>query len=241
MFTWLVHADCMEFMRSMPDGSVDFTLTDIPYEKPFIANTERKDLGFKHKKYCVGIRTLNKGLANTLTFSLDKFIPEVLRVTRGSMVIFCGIEQLSRIAHLCRQDKGLLRLLIWEKSNPIPLHGQYAYLSGLEQAIFFRKPYATFNAHCKLPLFHGGKWNNQIHPTEKNHKVLGEIIEDNTNPGDIVFDPCSGSCSTGYVARNLGRSFIGCERHLPYYRSAWQRLAHELPVRNSLLDGGMCS
>ena len=217
----------------MPDNSVDFTLTDIPYNKPFVKQTDRS--------FVSSISSMNKGMANVMTFDLDAFIPEVLRVTRGNLVCFCGIEQLSQIANLVRQEKGTMRLLIWRKTNPIPANGQFAYLSGFEQGIYFRKPYGVFNAHCKLPIFYSGKQNHQIHPTEKAHKVLKELIKDLSNPGEIVFDPCSGSGSTGYCATQLGRSFIGCERHLPYYKSAWKRLAHGKPLRNSLLDEGMCS
>ena len=29
--TWLMHADCLERMKEIPDGSVDLVLTDPPY------------------------------------------------------------------------------------------------------------------------------------------------------------------------------------------------------------------
>lgn len=59
----LLHGDCMVKMQSMLNDSVDFTLTDIPYN---VVN--RKDNG---------LRTLDKGNADVLTFDLESFLDVV--------------------------------------------------------------------------------------------------------------------------------------------------------------------
>lgn len=47
--------------------------------------------------------------------------------------------------------KGTVRPIIWEKTNPSPMNGQYIYLSGVEMAVWFKKSGAKhFNAHCKI-------------------------------------------------------------------------------------------
>ena len=73
----LKNADCIAVMKEkMQDNCVDFTLTDIPY-----AEVNRKDNG---------LRSLDKGNADILTFNLQEFLNEVYRVTKNSICIFCG-------------------------------------------------------------------------------------------------------------------------------------------------------
>jgi DNA modification methylase len=47
-----------------------------------------------------------------------------------------------------------------------------------------------------------------------------------TNPGDIVLSPFAGIGSEGYVARELGRRFIGVELKESYYRQAVANLTN---------------
>ena len=50
------------------------------------------------------------------------------------------------------------------------------------------------------------------------------LILDNTNEGDLVFDPCMGSGSTGLVALELGRQFEGIELDKEWFDVAAERL-----------------
>lgn len=59
---------------------------------------------------------------------------------------------------------------------------------------------------------------------KKNHELLKELILDNTNEGDIVFDPCMGSGSHGVVALENGRRFAGIELDENYYQIAKNRI-----------------
>lgn len=197
----IYNTNCIEFMKSMQNNSVDLTLTDIPY-----GGVSREDNG---------LNNLDKGNANLVTFSLEDFLPEVFRVTKSTIIIFCGVEQISTIFDFFEQKqkekKGTPRQLIWRKTNPSPMNGQYVYLSGIENAIWFKKRGGTFNAHCKNTVFDHPIGTSRMHPTEKNHKLLRELILDNSNENQIVFDPCAGSGSHLLVARDLKRQFIGCE------------------------------
>lgn len=65
---------------------------------------------------------------------------------------------------------------------------------------------------------------SKLHPTEKNHELLKELILDNTNEGDIVFDPCMGSGAHGKVAIENGRRFIGIEIDEGYFKIAKERI-----------------
>lgn len=199
--------NCITFMDTMPKNSVDLTLTDIPY-----GEVTRPDNGLVN---------LDKGLADIVTFELEPFLERVWNVTKGTIIIFCGKEQVSSIhkwfAEKQQKKLGTVRQLIWEKTNPCPLNGQYVYLSGIENAIWFRKKGGTFNAHCKNTVFRHPLGSSKLHPTEKNHKLLKELIEDNSNEGDLIFDPCAGSGSTCLVAKELGRNYIGIDCIEEYY------------------------
>lgn len=205
------NCDCMDFMGAMPAGSVDFTLTDIPYNA---VNRESN-----------GLRQLDKDNADVLTFGLDGFLSQVFRVTRNSLVIFCGKEQFSQIYAFFAAQKGTVRPIVWEKTNPSPMNGQYIYLSGVELAIWFKhRGRRTFNAHCKNTVFRYPNGRSREHPTEKNHDLLKDLIQDNSNEEEIVFDPCMGSGSHLMVAQKLGRRFLGCEINPHYFALAQKRL-----------------
>ena len=209
------NGDCMEFMKQMEANSVKFTLTDPPYaEVNRVSN---------------GIRKLDKSAADEQTFDLTDFLTEVYRVTEGTIIIFCGMYQFSTIREFFAEKQaakeGTVRQLIWKKTNPSPMNGQHIYLSGIENAVWFKKRGGTFNAHCKNTVFEYPCGRSKIHPTEKNHKLLEELILDNSNPGDLVFDPCAGSGSHLLVARNNGRDFIGVELDEGYFKIAEGRLS----------------
>lgn len=96
----LFNRDCIDVMAKMDDGTVDFTLTDIPYDAVNRASN--------------GLRNLDKGNADIIKFNLDDFLDEVLRVTSNSVCIFCGKEQFSHIyQRFADIGKGTVRPIIW--------------------------------------------------------------------------------------------------------------------------------
>jgi DNA modification methylase len=207
----------MEHMKNMEDGCVHLTLTDIPYGE---VNRDSN-----------GLRVLDKEQADVMTFKMNEFLNEVYRVTNGTIIIFCGKEQLSEIhkffSDMQKKGKGTVRQLIWEKSNPSPMNGQYIYLSGIENAVWFKKRGGSFNVHCKNTVFKYPCGRSKLHPTEKNHDLLRELILDNSRENDIVFDPCSGSGSHLLVAKQNNRRFVGCELNEQWCEVARERLESE--------------
>lgn len=210
----LLQGDCMELMNNIPNESVDLVLTDIPYNE-----VNREDNG---------LRKLDKENADILTFDLINFLEQLYDKAKSTIIIFCGKEQVS-IIHSYFNDKqkkgkGTVRQLIWEKSNPSPMNGQHIYLSGVENAIWFKKRGGTFNAHCKNTVFKYPIGRSKLHPTEKNHLLLQELILDNSNENDLILDPCMGSGSTGVVALQNNRNFLGIELNQNYFEIAKNRL-----------------
>ena len=205
----LVNEDCIEYMKKMEGGQVKFTLTDIPYD-----GVNRKDNG---------LRSLDKGKADVKTFELIPFLEEVYRVTEGTICIFCGISQVSEIFNWFQQKhikEGSLRQLIWVKNNPSPMNGDFLYLSATENAVWFKKKGATFNAHCKKNVFNYPCGKHVIHPTQKNLELFKDLVLDNTNAGELVFDPCSGGGTTAIACKVLNRDFLGCELDPDFYKKS---------------------
>lgn len=206
--------DCISFMNTLSENVFDLTLTDIPYN------------GVNRKSN--GLRNLDKSFADILTFDLNTFLNEVYRVTKGTIIIFCGYNQLSEIYDFfkekSRENLGTVRQLVWEKTNPSPMNGQYIYLSGIENAIWFKKRGAVFNARCKNTVFRYPCGRSKLHPTEKNHGLLQELILDNSNENDIVFDPCCGSGAHCLVAKENNRNYIGVEINKQYFDIATSRI-----------------
>ena len=210
----LLQGDCLELMNNIPNESVDLVLTDIPYNE-----VNRKDNG---------LRKLDKENADILTFDLINFLNQLYDKAKSTIIIFCGKEQVSIIHSFFnnkqKKGKGTVRQLIWEKSNPSPMNGQHIYLSGVENAIWFKKRGGTFNAHCKNTVFKYPIGRSKLHPTEKNHLLLQELILDNSNENDLILDPCMGSGSTGVVALQNNRNFLGIELNQNYFEIAKNRL-----------------
>lgn len=80
--------DCMEGMKLIDDNSIDFVLTDIPYDG--VNETKKIRVG-------TPLRELSKGAADVITFELESFLEEIFRVCKGSVCIFCGHNQMSEI------------------------------------------------------------------------------------------------------------------------------------------------
>lgn len=189
-------------------------LTDIPYEE-----VNRKDNG---------LRNLNKEKADEKTFEIQEFLDHIYE-SADIFVIFCGQNQLSEIFKYFNNKQkmggGTVRQLVWCKSNPSPMNGEYIYLSGTENAVWFKKKgTGKLNSKCKKNWFIHSTGSSKYHPTEKNHKLLEELILDNTNEGDLIVDTCMGSGSTGIVALKNNRKFTGIELEETYFNIAKERI-----------------
>ena len=117
--------DAIELMQTLPDSYVDLLLTDIPYARV--------------NKSSNGLRVIDKKQANKETFDLQSFAREAFRVTKGNAVIFCGKEQFSTLYGYFDDWGATTRMIVWEKTNPMPMNGRYVFLSGVECAVHFRR------------------------------------------------------------------------------------------------------
>lgn len=63
-----------------------------------------------------------------------------------------------------------------------------------------------------------------MHPTEKNINLIKELILDNTDENDIVFDPCFGSGCHLLAAKETNRKYSGCEIDKEFFEIGKNRL-----------------
>ena len=62
------------------------------------------------------------------------------------------------------------------------------------------------------------------HPTQKPLRLLRRAVLASTREGDLVFDPFSGSGTTGVAAKEQGRFFVGAEAEREYAELAGRRI-----------------
>lgn len=97
--------------------------------------------------------------------------------------------------------------------------------------IDYRKPIPTVYNTQKVP---GNVWylprvryrmtEYENHPTQKPVALLERIILASSNPNDVVLDPFSGTFTTSFVAKKLGRRSIGVEIEEEYVKIGLRRL-----------------
>ena len=74
-----------------------------------------------------------------------------------------------------------------------------------------------------------------FHGCQMPEQLLGRIIRFCSQPGDLVYDPFSGSATTVAVAKKLGRQYLASDLSSDYVKLGLKRL--ELCRRFDLLDG----
>ena len=81
---------------------------------------------------------------------------------------------------------------------------------------------------CENPVWGNAnlKPTKNTHPTVKPIAIMKALIEDFTEEGTIVFDPFTGSGSTGIATVMNNRTFIGCELTPEYIPIAKARIEH---------------
>ena len=209
----IYNMDCLEGMRQIPDGRIDCVCTDIPYNE-----VNREDNG---------LRNLDKQAADVGDFDVSDLTRALCRKTKGSIYMFCGINQVSDIRKAMTELDLSTRLIIWEKTNPSPMNGDKIWLSGIECCVFGKRSGATFNEFCKNTVFRYQSGERDIHPTQKPVTLIRRFILASTNENDVVLDPFMGSGTTAIACIKERRHFIGFELSKEYFDKACKRIKAE--------------
>lgn len=205
----LIHGNCIEFMKTIPDRLFHHVITDIPYG---VVNRDDN-----------GLRTFDKNNADVLDFSIPEFINLISDKVQDKVFIFCASEQVSEIVALFEVKGFETTLAIWEKTNPSPANGQHLWLSGIECCVIAQKGELEDSINSPIWRFSSGR--SKFHPTEKPLSLLEHIIIKYTNKGDFIYDPCSGSSSTLEAAIKNERFYCGTELFEDYYHYGINRLS----------------
>lgn len=218
----IVVGDCLEVMGQMPDGCVDLVVTDPPYGVSY-----RK----KGEEYMVG-DTVNL---------FPYFLPMLRRLIKpeGAVYVFSATTRLVDVLPQFQTYFKLHSILIWDKQvGRIPHHLTHYKLRYMP-ILYGSKGLHRLNEYrddvISAPIVRG---KARQHPTQKPIEVMGYIIENSSQPGDIILDPFMGSGTTAVAADRLGRQFFGCDISKEYVEMSLGRIEQDRLKRSQLsLEG----
>ena len=240
----LLHGDCLDLMTSIPDGSVDAIICDLPY-------------GTTACKWDTII-------------PFDPLWAHYNRVIKSNGAIVLFGSQPFTSALVMSNPKWFKYEVIWFKNVPTGMaQASYAPMKYHENILVFCEgKIATFNKemeqregvgkdcykyehYCgesnhvkldKVKKFYDANLvnpssvqlftvvpnrNGKVHPTQKPVSLLEYLIHTYTNEGETVLDNCMGSGTTGVACKNTGRNFIGIEKDAGYFEIARNRIYKE--------------
>jgi site-specific DNA-methyltransferase (adenine-specific) len=73
------------------------------------------------------------------------------------------------------------------------------------------------------------------HPCQLPEALLERVIKVSSNPGDLVFDPFTGSGTTLAVAARLKRDWVGCELSADYAARATERIEYSARTGRTMI------
>ena len=228
MASILSNIDCMTYMKTMEDNSVDMILTDPPYN---IAPYSTGNISLP------GRSNINNDLAdwdhNILNpHDLQEDFKRIIKPD-GNIFVFTSYNSIGKWHEAFDPIFDTFQYFIWHKTNPVPSIRKNSFLNSCEMIVClwnkghkwnFLKQKEMHN-FFECPICMGKeRLKNPKHPTQKPIKLLKHFITIGSNEGDIIFDPFMGVGSTGVAAKDLNRSVIGCEIDEKYYNAAKKRM-----------------
>jgi site-specific DNA-methyltransferase (adenine-specific) len=226
--TWtLHHGDCIEWMRSLPDKSVDHVIADPPYE----AETHGSRL----------VAMTGKPVTKKISFPpiseelRGEFSRQAVRVARSWVIAFCQVEAAKAWETALISAGGHRRgTLVWHKTNPGPQVSADRPRQACELAVMAwcgsgksRWNGGGRQGFYEFPTDRPSWKNGRYHETAKPLDLMLALVADFTDPGETILDPFCGSGTTGLAALRLGRRFAGCELDGKHYQTSLERLRAE--------------
>jgi DNA modification methylase len=203
------HADCLDVLRTLPDGVADAFVTDPPYGISY----ESKKLG--------GIRNDDRPFI--------WWLRDAWRITRdgGALVCFCRWDVQEAFKFAIELAGFRIRSqVVWDRE----VHGMGdtagAFAPRHDVVWFatkgrFRFPRGRPPSVLRAKTLRGAALT---HPTEKPVPLLQQLVRAVTPPGGLVIDPFTGSGSTGHAVLLEGGRFFGTELDEVFVANARARL-----------------
>lgn len=242
----ILNGDSLEELKKIPSESIDFIFADPPY----FMQTEGELLRTNGEKFN-GVEDEWDKFDNFKDYDefLFKWLVECKRILKkdATICVIGSFQNIFRLGYILQNlDFWILNDIIWEKSNPVPNFAGTRFCNAHETLIWCsktKKSKFTFNYKTmkylnsgkqersvwKIPICNGrerlkDEGGLKIHLTQKPEALLYKIILATTKIGDIVLDPFFGTGTTGAVAKEIGRNFIGIEKEKKYISVAKNRI-----------------
>ena len=239
-----VRGDHLDTMYNLDDESVDCVWTDPPY---FLSNDGTTCQAGRRVSVNKGAWDQSGGVLADHAFN-RAWLAECHRILKPTGTIWVsGTHHVYLSVGMAMMELGfrLLNDVIWEKPNPPPNLGCRCFTHSTEIVLWASKAPKgararyTFN-YDDMKKLNGGRQMKNVwrltapssdekiygkHPTQKPLRLIERCLLASTEPGDLVFDPFSGSGSTGVAALRCGRVFLGSEIDPVFARLATRRLA----------------
>ena len=221
--------DCREYMKTLPNESIDLIVTDPPYKvtaRGSAGNSggmlqkkiNRQGMVFKHND-----------------IKINEFMPELYIVLKeGShcyiMTNHVNLIEMLNVAKEC--GFHFIKSLIWNKGNKIM--GQ-CYMSQFEYILFFRKGKHKKINNCGTPDILDipnkktkDETGKNLHDTEKPIDLMKILVENSSNEGDLIYEPFMGIGSTVLACIELNRNYVATEIDESYFNIAKNRIKESL-------------
>ena len=228
----IYNMDCIEYMATLPDGSVDLIVTDPPYKVTSKGNAGTMG-GMMKSTYMDGKIFKHNNIKP------QEYIPEFYRLLKdGShcyiMTNHVNLQEILNVA--TSSGFRFVKSLVWNKGNKIS--GTY-YMSQFEYVLFFRKGKGKKINKCgtsdilEVPNKKTkGEDGKNIHDTEKPVELMKILIENSSQENEIVFEPFMGVGATVIACKELNRQYVGCEIDEHYFNIAQERIKSILDESN---------
>lgn len=230
----LLHGDCLELMKDIPDKSIDMILCDLPY-----GTTQNKwDSIIPFEPLWEQYNRIIKNNGAIVLFGSEPFSTE-LRHSNRKMFRYDWVWRKSRFANQILAKKQPLK--ITENISVFGIRSPVYYPQGLIRCdkitkqgsnitdnigggirkTAYRQEFTNYPRNI-LEFASEGK---TVHPTQKPVALLEYLIKTYTNEGETVLDNCMGSGSAGVACLNTNRNFIGIELDDKYFEIAKRRIS----------------
>ena len=230
----IINGDCLEVMKSIPDGSVDMVLTDPPYGTTACKWDSVIDFDLMWEQ----LKRVIKVNGAIVLFGSEPF-SSALRMSNINNYKYDWVWNKKRVSNPSMAKKQPLRILenimLFYKHNYQPqglvkctkkLGGNSKGSKGLSTAIKklnYKQEWTNYPVNLlKISADNYGK--NCFHPTQKPVALGQYLIRTYTNKGDTVLDFTAGSGSFGVAAILEKRNFIGIELDDKYFKIMEERL-----------------
>lgn len=224
---------CLDGVDSLADSSVAFWPTDPPFGNSEI---EQQTGSARTNMVFTGLIKESDNLdAEKMQALLEILVPKMSKkmVLGGFACIFFAFEHYHFLTTLLRSNGWLVQHapLIWSKGAPKGVPTGYSYPSSYEPILFcqYKEKSRRLNGdglknvlECPpVPV------NQRLHSFQKPTKLLSDLINTCSQPGDLVVDTFAGSGAVVKTAKLLNRNGLGFEIDKDNWASAQRNLLEE--------------